>query len=134
LKRAEHPLSVIAPSIEWIKRNFEIKFPSYFKLLPGPYTLILKKKDPDFLKWVSHTDSLGIRIPDHYFTVFVQRARVPFVTTSVNVSGRPYAKDIHEVDQSILKGVDVIIDAGRLEGKPSKIIDLTGSEPKVIRE
>ena len=81
----DKPLSIIAPSMGWIKNNFifDVNLDSY---LPGPYTIILKKKEPSFLNWISSGDSIGIRIPANNFTKEIQKADVPFVTTSVNMT------------------------------------------------
>lgn len=127
----EKPISIIAPSIKWIKENFIIdgglKLEKY---LPGPYTLILKKKSPEFLKFISNNDSIGIRIPDNKFCKEIQKTGFPFVTTSVNLSGEPPALKIEDIPETISKNVDYIIEAEdeqELSGKPSKII-LNGRE------
>jgi len=133
IKRTEHPFSVIAPSIAWIKENLIIKHSQYLEKFPGPYTLIFDKKDPDFLKWVSHTQTLGVRIPNHHFTKFIQKTGVPFITTSVNLTGQPPVHNIKDIPQDILNQIDVVIDAGPLENPPSRVIDLTGKEPLVLR-
>jgi len=120
-KRENKPLSVVAPSIEWIKKHCIIDV-NLGKYLPGPYTLILKKKNKNFLKHVSDTDSLGVRIPDCDFTGFIQKAGVPFITTSVNLSGEPPITKISDVPDGIKEKVDVIIDLGPLTGRPSTLI------------
>ena len=92
------------------------------KYLPGPYTLILKKKDKNFLSHVSQSETLGVRIPDNDFSKVVEKAGVPFITTSVNLSGEPFAKNINEIKKEILDRVDHIIDVGELNGNPSTLI------------
>jgi len=82
----EKPLSIIAPSIEWISENFIITLAEISKYLPGPYTLLLKKKDPNFMNYISNNDRIGIRVPDSKFTEKIQESGFPFVTTSVNIS------------------------------------------------
>ena len=109
----DKPLSVIAPSIEWIKENLTIDT-NLDKYLPGPYTIILKKKNPDFLKHVSNTDSIGIRIPDNEFTKIIQNSNKPFITTSVNLSGETAIKSIKEIPKEIKDKIDIIIDSGKL--------------------
>lgn len=127
LKGAKHPLSVIAPSKRWVIKNL---FPHpYLRLLPGPYTLILLKRNPKFLYWVSSGRTLGIRIPKHPFTSILQKSGKPFITTSANLSGKPTIKNPDELEFE----VDVVIDAGKLSGKPSILIDLTDSNPRIIR-
>ncbi len=120
------PLSIIAPSIFWIKENFivDVNLAKYF---PGPYTVILKKKNPEFLKWISTGESIGIRIPDNIFCKKIQKAGVPFVTTSVNISGEKPITNISELSDKIKKQVDIIIDADIVNGKPSTLI-INGKE------
>ena len=117
----DKPLSIIAPSINWIKENCIVKA-DLNKYLPGSYTLILKKKNPDFLKWVSNTDSLGIRIPDSEFTKMIQKSKLPFITTSVNLKGEKPVISISDIKQEITSQVDEIIDIGELNGNPSTLI------------
>ena len=117
----DKPLSVIAPSIDWIKENLIIDC-DLDKYLPGPYTIILKKKNPNFLFHVSNKESLGIRIPAHEFTKQIQEANLPFITTSVNLAGEPFVTRISDINPDILEEVDHVIDYGELNGKPSTII------------
>ncbi len=132
-QRDSKPFSIIAPSINWIKENCIIsKELDIDKYLPGPYTIILKKKNPNFLKHVSSTDSLGIRIPDSEFTKQIQKSGVPFITTSVNLSGEPFAKSIKDIPEDIINKVDFVINAkheNMLSGKPSTLI-IDGKEIK----
>lgn len=115
------PLSLIAPSTNWIKKNLIVDI-DLKKYLPGPYTLILKKKNLNFLNHVSKTDSLGIRIPKNKFTKIIQKSKVPFITTSVNVSGENPITDLSSLPKKIKELVDIIINQGPLTGKPSTLI------------
>jgi L-threonylcarbamoyladenylate synthase len=132
-QRDNKPFSIIAPSINWIKKNCIIdKGLEINKYLPGPYTIILKKKNKSFLSWVSKTDSLGIRIPDNGFCKKIQKTGIPFITTSVNLSKEPFAKSINEIKQEIKNKVDIIIKSeneSNLSGMPSTLI-INGKEIK----
>jgi len=126
----DKPLSIIAPSINWIKQNCIIpKDLDINKYLPGPYTLILKKQKPNFLNHVSNTDSLGIRIPNNNFTKKIQESKTPFITTSVNLSGEKSITHPNQVKEQIKDKVDIIIDEGELNGRPSTLI-VDGKEVK----
>ena len=118
----DKPMSVIAPSKEWIKEHCVVEDELIDKYLPGPYTLILKKKNINFLTEVSSNDSLGIRIPDCEFTKLVEQAGAPFITTSVNLVGEPFAIKISDIDAEILDSVEIVIGVGKLDGRPSTLI------------
>ena len=124
----DKPLSIIAPSLKWIEKNLIIDT-DLNKYLPGPYTIILKKKNPDFLKHISNTDSIGVRIPDNEFTKIIQDSGKPFITTSVNLSRESAIESIKEIPREIEDKVDITIDAGKLSGKPSTLI-ISGKEIK----
>jgi len=127
----DKPLSIIAPSMAWIEKHLIIpKNLDLNKYLPGPYTIILKKQNPTFLNHISPTDSLGIRIPDIELTKEIQSSNLPFVTTSVNLSGEPFLTDLKDLDSKIKDQVDLIIPATSiLSGKPSTLI-INGKELK----
>lgn len=127
-KRDKKPFSVIAPSFSWISENCIIDL-DIKKYLPGPYTIILKKKDRNFLPWISETETIGVRIPNNEFTKKIQEAGVPFVTTSVNISGENPANKIEEISNEMLEQVDFVFNSGGLSGKPSTLI-IHGEEIK----
>jgi L-threonylcarbamoyladenylate synthase len=121
-REKDKPLSIIAPSKKWILKNLKVKEEFLNKYLPGKYTLILKKKNSKFLEYVSKKNTLGIRIPDNKFTKLIEEAEVPFITTSVNISKRKPIIDLREISDEILRKVDVIINSGKLSGRPSDLI------------
>jgi len=124
----DKPLSVIAPSIKWIKENLQVRDEELEKYIPGPYTLILKKKNPSFLNHIASGETLGIRIPASSFTKEIEKAGVPFITTSVNLSGEPSALSFKEIKSEIMKKVDYVIESEEeLSGKPSTLI-INGKE------
>ncbi|MFH1332792.1 MAG: L-threonylcarbamoyladenylate synthase [archaeon] len=132
--RSNKPLSIIAPSKAWITRNFETK-KSYINKLPGPYTFIMKPKKEKLLpdEVTKGVDTVGVRIPDHPFTKIIQKAGVPFITTSVNISGEAPVTDLSKIPSEILNNVDYIIGDNSLDNAPSALIDLTGEIPKIIK-
>lgn len=127
-KRDAKPFSVIAPNLGWIEDNFVVDF-DIKRYLPGPYTLLLKKKDINFLKHISENDRIGVRVPKNDFCFSVQEIGVPFVTTSVNISGEPFAKSVSDIKKEIVGSVDCVVDVGELNGNPSILI-IDGKEIK----
>jgi L-threonylcarbamoyladenylate synthase len=54
--------------------------------------------------------------------------------TSANVHGAADPNRLSDVSTEILEGVGAALDGGDLPGRPSTVIDLTGPEPRVLRE
>lgn len=132
---AGKPFSIIAPTKAWIRAHVRVRHAKFLAKLPGPYTLLLEKKNPLFLRQVSARPALGVRIPAHAFSALVKEADVPFVTTSVNLSGQPSIRCVEDAPPSIAKHVHWILDAGELNNPPSTIYDLTGKKPvKIARK
>lgn len=65
-------------------------------------------------------DSLGVRIPEHWFSKIVEELGRAFVTTSVNLAGEPFMKEMDELKEEIKNKVDYIIYKGILDGALSK--------------
>ena len=78
--------------------------------------------------------TLGIRIPKHWISEIVAEAQVPVVTTSVNKSGEDYMTSLEDLEPSIKKSIDFVLYEGKKEGRPSKIIDLTGKTKVIERQ
>ena len=127
--RPKAPFSVIPPSVDWVLKNCEItkEGEKWIKKLPGPYTLIFKCLDEKCIANAINpdVDTIGVRVPMHWFTVFLKEIGVPIVTTSANIVGKVFMKSLENLDSEIKKGVSFCIYEGEKKGKPSKIINLT---------
>ena len=133
-QRKTSPFSVIVPSKEWIDENCVVNDNArdWIKRLPGPYTLILKVKKGYVAENISPgLDTLGVRIPDHWFSNFAAEMDMPIVTTSVNKSSEDFMTSLDDLDTEIKSRVDFIVYEDEKKGSPSKIIDLT-DEVKVV--
>ena len=56
-REGNKPMSIIAPSKEWIYQHTKATPELVDKYLPGKYTLVLEKKDPTFLSHVSPSNT-----------------------------------------------------------------------------
>ncbi|WP_407453809.1 L-threonylcarbamoyladenylate synthase [Methanobrevibacter sp.] len=102
--------------------------------LPGPYTFILKKRDivPRFV--TSGSTFVGVRVPDN--EIACRLAGIfPITTTSANLSDEEVLSNPNDILDQLDCEVDLVIDVGNLESShASKIIDLSNSNPKIIRK
>jgi L-threonylcarbamoyladenylate synthase len=105
-------------------------------LLPGPLTLVVPNPARRF-RWItgSNLESIGIRVPDFAGPGRAVLDRVgAVVATSANHPGGPDSRRLEDVPEDIRAGAGALVDAGELPGTPSTVIDLTASEPRVLRE
>ena len=131
------PISIIAPSKQWVKDNCYIdkKAEKWLKKLPGRYTLILKLKNKNSIaKNVSFSSTIGIRIPKNWFYNEIKQLNIPILTTSVNITGQKPIESIKEISKEMSKLIDFAIDNGKLAKKPSTIIGLAGEKEIIIRQ
>jgi L-threonylcarbamoyladenylate synthase len=102
---------------------------------PGPLTLVMRAK-PHLGPPLTGSDppSVGVRIPDHPAALALLRAvGAPLATTSANRSGLPDA--MTPLEAARLGGLAAVLDGGRARGGvPSTLLDLSGLEPRILRE
>jgi L-threonylcarbamoyladenylate synthase len=105
-------------------------------LLPGAYTLVLPNPAQRY-RWLTGTrpDTIGVRVPDlPAETREVLDAFGAVAATSANIHGGPDPASVEDIPDSVLRAAAAVIDAGPLPGTPSTVVDLTGPEPKILRE
>lgn len=105
-------------------------------LLPGPLTLILPNPARRY-RWLTgpNPEAIGVRVPQFEGPgrdVLERFGAV--VATSANHPGGPDPRRLDEVPTEIQEGAGAAIDGGELPGTPSTVVDLTGPEPRVLRE
>ncbi len=134
-KRHHLPFSIIAPSKEWILRHCLVpqEGEEWLERLPGPYTLVLRLKKehpiPDAVNMGLET--IGVRIPDNWFSDVVTELGSPVVTTSANLTGDDFMSSLENLNPIIRKNVDLIFYEGELKGRPSTIVRLDEGTPQL---
>ncbi|MBD3393241.1 MAG: threonylcarbamoyl-AMP synthase [Chitinivibrionales bacterium] len=105
------------------------------RYLPGPYTFVLLATNFVPRKVCPKRKTVGIRIPDNPVCLALTgMLDEPLANTSIRLPGHQRG-DALTVRTAVVNEVDIMLDAGALENPTgSTIIDLTGSEPVIIRE
>jgi L-threonylcarbamoyladenylate synthase len=80
------------------------------------------------------TPTIAARVPDLDWLRSLLSRSGPLVSTSANRSGEPPIRAAQELTSELEDALDGVLQAGFLNGKPSAIVDFTGTEPRVIRE
>jgi L-threonylcarbamoyladenylate synthase len=134
-ERPESPFSIWVPGKEWIEKNclLDKKHKTWLKELPGAYTLIVNLNDDKLIadNVAPELNSVGVRLPDHWFQELINELDIPIVTTSVNKAGEPFMTSLDDIDPEIQSNVDFIVYDGERKGRPSKIVNLVKN--KIIK-
>jgi tRNA threonylcarbamoyl adenosine modification protein (Sua5/YciO/YrdC/YwlC family) len=102
---------------------------------PGGLSIVLPHAPS--LSWDlgSTKGTVMLRMPLHPVALELLREVGPMAVSSANISGRPPASSAAEAQEQLASSVDLYLDGGP-SGAPvaSTIVDLTGSEPRILRE
>jgi tRNA threonylcarbamoyl adenosine modification protein (Sua5/YciO/YrdC/YwlC family) len=132
------PLSFICSDLKDISQYAYVSNYAYKmmkRLLPGPYTFILKatKMVPKIA--LTKQNTVGIRIPDNKICLaLTKELGHPIISTSVYKSDEGLYNDPAEIEERYGKQLDLVIDGGMIVAEHSSVIDLTGETPNVIRK
>lgn len=104
-------------------------------LLPGPYTLVVPNPARRY-GWLAaeRPETIGLRVallPEASRRVLELCGML--AATSANLSGGIDPASLADVPAAIREACDAQVDAGRLSGIPSTVLDFTGPEPVVLR-
>lgn len=107
----------------------------YRRVLPGAVTLIVANPARRFAHLCGPTpERIGVRVPVLVPAVAALADAVGGVAlTSANLRGEEPPARLADVPGELRRLCDVVIDGGELAGMPSSVIDVTGSEPVVLR-
>ena len=103
--------------------------------MPGPFTLILKKKEIIPNNVTANLDTVGIRMPDNEIALkLIESSGVPIAAPSANISGRPSGTRIQDIKDELDGKVEGIIDAGDSKiGIESTVVKVIDGVPTILR-
>lgn len=103
------------------------------RFLPGPLTLVLKSKR-DFGKFFTLNNFTGFRISSTPLIGNLVRQVGPLSATSANLSGKKEAGSIDEISKQFGGSVNLYIDGGRLNNRPSTVVQVFDDFVSILRE
>jgi len=103
---------------------------------PGPLTLIGKSAAELPVEITAGTGTVGLRQPEGADLRALLRACGGALTaTSANPSNENPAKSAEHVENYFGSTIDLIVDGGEARvDRPSTVVDVTGAEPRLVRE
>jgi L-threonylcarbamoyladenylate synthase len=132
----EQPLALLARDVDTLFDLVpDLPRATVQALLPGPYTLVLPNPARRY-RWLtgSAPETIGVRVPELSGPGAEVLGEVgAVVATSANLHGGPEARTLEDVPVEI-GAAAALVDGGQLPGTPSTVLDLTGAEPRVLRE
>lgn len=128
-----HDLSNLS---DYVRQIDTATFKILKRALPGPYTFILPGNN-NLPKEFKKKTTVGIRVPNNEIVLeIVRQLGNPIVSTSIRDEDDviEYTTDPELIFEKWQNLVDLVIDGGYGDNVGSTIIDLSGSEPEIIRE
>jgi L-threonylcarbamoyladenylate synthase len=134
---ARQPTALVAASVDVLRELLpELDTTDAWHLLPGTLTLVVPNPAQRFA-WLTGTnpEALGVRVPQLAGPTRAILDEVgAVVATSANLPGGADPRRLDEVPDTIRAGAAAAVDGGELPGTPSTVVDLTGREPRILRE
>ncbi|MBP5764228.1 MAG: threonylcarbamoyl-AMP synthase [Bacteroidales bacterium] len=143
-EQKESHLSIICKDISQADEYTRIskeQFKLMHRNLPGPFTFILEAglKLPKVFR---SRKTVGIRITNNKILhALLEELDSPLLTTSLkapvdsdDADTISYMTDPFLIEETFQNQADVLIDGGYGEDKPSTVVDLTASEPLILRQ
>jgi L-threonylcarbamoyladenylate synthase len=131
------PIAILARDVErLLERMPELDERILRALLPGSYTLVLPNPAGRF-PWLTgeRPETIGVRVPElPAISAKVLDEVGAVLATSANAHGRPDPRRLDDIPGEIRSACGALVDAGELPGTPSTVLDLTGDEPRILRE
>ena len=105
------------------------------KFMPGPFTLILEKKDIIPNNVTCNMNTVGIRIPDNLIAHnLLSILNYPIAAPSANVSTKPSGTRVSDIFNEFNDKVDYIIDGGETTiGLESTVVKVIDNIPTILR-
>lgn len=103
--------------------------------MPGPFTLVLKKKNIIPNNVSANLDTVGIRMPSNKIAHdLIEKAGIPIAAPSANISSRPSGTNIDDIKDEFNNKVDIIIDGGESKvGLESTVVKVIDNIPTILR-
>lgn len=131
------PLPVIAAD-EQQARGLAREWPEVATALahvfwPGPLTLVVRGVSSLPVELTAGEGSVALRVTGAGFARALCSRVGPLISTSANSAGLPPPSRIEELEGAVGESAGLVVDGGRLRGRPSTIVDVTGP-PRLVRE
>jgi tRNA threonylcarbamoyl adenosine modification protein (Sua5/YciO/YrdC/YwlC family) len=137
-KQRNKPLSFICSDLRDISQYAFVQDYAYKimkRLLPGPYTFVLRatKLVPKIV--LTKQKTVGIRVPDNNICLeIVKSLGHPVISTSITRDEDQLFDNPESIKEIYGHQLAYVVDGGAIASQHSTVVDLSGDTPEVIRE
>ncbi|HZS15439.1 MAG TPA: L-threonylcarbamoyladenylate synthase [Candidatus Dormibacteraeota bacterium] len=100
---------------------------------PGALSLVVLARPPKHPAIPRQGDTIMVRVPAHSLTRELLARTGPLASTSANRHGGPPATTAAEVERTLGREIDAVLDGGPAAGQASTIIDCSVMPPRILR-
>lgn len=134
------PISLLVSDMNMVNKVAQDITDLEYKLMerffPGPFTIILNKKDivPDIV--TANSNTVGVRMPSEEITrKLMEYANVPIAAPSANISNKPSGTNLESIIKDFEGKVNFFIDGGESKlGIASTIVKVIDGIPHILRQ
>lgn len=135
----KNPINLLVNGIPMVEKLAKNITPLEYKLMetffPGPFTIILNKKEivPDIV--TASLDCVGVRMSSNQFVNdLITLSDCPIAAPSANISGHLSKTNLDDVFDEFSNSVDYIVDGGKCEfGIESTVVRVIDGIPNILR-
>jgi L-threonylcarbamoyladenylate synthase len=135
----DNPLILHISDMEMLNQIAENISEIEYKLMdafwPGPFTIILNKKDNIANTATCGGNTVGVRMPSNKIAHdLIKESGAPIAAPSANISGKPSGTKLEDILDELKDRVDYIIDGGETDiGIESTVVRVIDNEVKILR-
>lgn len=103
--------------------------------MPGPFTIILNKKNIICDVASAGMNTIGVRMPNsRIIHDIIEKSHIPIAAPSANISGRPSGTCLEDILEELKDKMDVVIDGGKCQiGIESTVVKVIDGIPTILR-
>lgn len=138
-RASDNPLILHISSMDMVNSiatditNLEYKLMDAF--WPGPFTIILKKKNNVPYAVTGGLKTVAVRMPANKIAnALIKHANTPIAAPSANISGKPSGTCLEDIYEELEEKMDCIIDGGKCDfGIESTVVKVEDGTVRILR-
>lgn len=138
-REQDNPLILHISDMEMLSQITENISELEYKLMdnfwPGPFTIVLNKKEGIANVATCNGDTVGVRMPSNKIAHdLIKKSGCPIAAPSANISGKPSGTKLEDIIEELQDKVDYVLDGGESDiGLESTVVRVIDNEVRILR-